>query len=442
MSKVFLRSWGLPGPYEHEVVQLDRYTNGRLEPQLLDTPQSLLAIGNGRSYGDVGLNCGEGAVLAREWDRLIEFDAERGLVTCDSGVTLDRLITTYMPYGWFPAVVPGTRFVTIGGAIANDVHGKNHHRCGSFGDHVEWIDLWRTDRGMIRCSEDAHSDLFRATIGGLGLTGIIVRACLRLRPVNTGYMRVVTTRFATIDEFQALDTDAEAKHEYTVAWLDCLSHGGKIGRGIFYAGDHLQEISPGKIRWPEVPAPKSVPITPPVPLVNRASLAVFNQLYWWRGKEGTSEQSIHPYFFPLDSVLSWNRIYGRSGFYQFQCVLPSSAGADGISAILDIIARSGQGSFLAVLKKFGMRPTPGLLSFPRAGITLALDFPNLGQTTHRLCSALNRIVADSGGALYPAKDALMPAALFQSAYPAWRQLEALRDPRLNSTFWRRVTAPV
>lgn len=442
VGTVALRSWGLPGPFPHEIVPADRYAETGLDqPGVGGTPGSLLAVGNSRSYGDVGLNTGGGAILARDWDRIADFDPADGSVTCEAGVTLDRLIATFLPQGWFPAVVPGTRFVTIGGAIANDVHGKNHHRCGSFGDHVAWIELWRSGQGVIHCSRDEHAELFRATIGGLGMTGVIVRARLRLRQVANGMMRVWTTRFRDLDAFFDLNAQAEARHEYTVAWLDCLSHGGKLGRGVFFAGDHAPAEAAAAGSWPQAPASRTMPLTPPCSLVNRASLAIFNQMYWMRAREGESIQAVYPYFFPLDGLLAWNRIYGRAGFYQFQCVLPPAAGRAGILAILRAIAASGQGSFLAVLKTFGERPAPGLLGFARPGITLALDFPNLGQRTVRLFETLNVIVAAEGGGLYPAKDTLMPAALFQAAYPRWRELEQWRDPRISSTFWRRVTAP-
>lgn len=440
MSRVSLRSWGLPGPYDHVLVSPDRYAPASLPRALAGFSGSVLAIGNGRSYGDVGLNIGAGAILCRDWDRIVSFDPQSGEVIVESGVTLDRLITVFMAQGWFPAVVPGTRFVTVGGAIANDVHGKNHHCQGSFGDHVLWLDLWRSDGSLLRCSRDTNAELFAATLGGLGMTGVVVRACIRLRRIDSGMVRVRTTRFHDIDGFLALNALAEVRHEYTVAWLDCLSHGGRLGRGLFYAGDHAPADEAVQPNWPQPPRARTMPLTPPFSLVNPLSLAAFNQMYWMRAREGDSVQAVYPYFFPLDGLLSWNRMYGRAGFYQYQCVLPHASGREGILAILRAIASAGQGSFLAVLKTFGNRAAPGLLSFARPGITLALDFPNRGESTRTLFSSLNAIVAEHAGALYPAKDALMPASLFQSAYPRWREVEQWRDPRMNSSFWRRVSA--
>lgn len=444
MADISLRSWGLPGPYPHHALVPDIHNLASFDPLrkagASDPRASYLAVGNGRSYGDVGLNPRHGAVLTSGWDRVVQFDPACGTVTCESGLSLGQLIAATLPAGWFPAVVPGTRHVTIGGAIANDVHGKNHHVAGSFGDHVQWIDLWRSDRGRVRCSGSEMPDLFRATLGGLGMTGIILRAGLRLRRVSSGWMQVQTTRFVDLAQFFEINAEREKTHEYTVAWIDCLPHGGRAGRGIYYAATHVDEPAEKKTVVPPQRKPFAMPFAPPWPLINRVTLEAFNFAYWLRANEGESRHPLHPFFFPLDSLQHWNRIYGSQGLYQFQCVVPFQPAPETVQALLEVISRARQGSFLAVLKTFGERVAPGWMSFARPGVTLALDFPNRGFATRRLFDQLASIVREAGGALYPAKDALMPSRLFQEAYPRWEQLEAMRDPRCNSAFWRRVTA--
>lgn len=443
MSQISLRSWGLPGPYPHHALVPDIHNLASFDPWCKAGPSqpyaSYLAIGHGRSYGDVGLNPQQGAVLTHGWDRIVQFDPVCGTVTCESGLTLGQLIAVVLPAGWLPAVLPGTRHVSIGGAIANDVHGKNHHVAGSFGDHVEWIELWRSDRGRVRCSDAESPDLFRATIGGVGMTGIILRAGLRLRRVSSGYMRVQTTRFANLPHFFEINAARERTHEYTVAWIDCLPHRGRSGRGIYYAATHVDEVVDKQIAVSPPRTPLTMPLTPPWSLINRITLEAFNFAYWLRAREGESRQPLYPFFFPLDSLQHWNRIYGRAGFYQFQCVVPLDDAPASIQALLDVIARAGQGSFLAVLKTFGRRAAPGWMSFARPGVTLALDFSNHDPATSGLLGQLSALVLEAGGALYPAKDALMPATLFQQAYPRWRDLAAIRDPKCSSAFWRRVT---
>jgi FAD/FMN-containing dehydrogenase len=439
VNKLPLRSWGLPGPFPHRIAEPDPYRPSDLEALreqagAASPPCSWLAFGQGRSYGDAGLNTDQIAVPTCRWDRIVSFDDADGIVVCESGVTLDRLVAFALPRGWFPAVLPGTRYVTIGGAIANDVHGKNHHAMGSFGDHVEWIELWRSDRGKLRCSREQAPELFHATIAGLGLTGIILRAGLRLRKVSNGWMQVRTLRFSCLEQFLELDKVLSAEHEYTVAWLDCAAAGK---RGIYFAGNHAEQ-APRDMAAPVPPRQLSFGVTPPFSLINRLSGKLFNQAYWSGSKSGDTLQSIYPYFFPLDAIGNWNRIYGPRGFYQYQCVLPGGEPA-AAQAILDAIAASGESVFLAVLKTFGARAAPGWLSFARPGLTLALDFPNRGDSTLALFSRLNAIVSANGGALYPAKDAQMPASLFQSAYPRWAELESMRDPSCSSSFWRRVT---
>lgn len=395
-----------------------------------------LPFGNGRSYGDSCLAASDHVLSTRSLDKLIATDWDRGVVTVEPGLTLGELLTICVPKGWFLRVTPGTQYATVGGAIANDVHGKNHHRQGTFGCHVPRLGLWRSDAGLLNCSAEENPGLYAATIGGLGLTGVIVWAEVQLTPIRSSNIRFVIERFDSIHEFFSLAKELDSVHEFGVAWVDCTAKGAAIGRGVYSAGDFASD---GELQVPP-PRKRTVPFTPPFSLVNSISLRLFNQVNWHRHSRGRRNVSsnFQPFLYPLDGITNWNRIYGRSGFQQYQCVLPPSAAELGTKALLSEIAHSANGSFLAVLKNFGDYPSPGLLSFPRPGVTLAVDFrqePNLGGLFRRL----DAIVREAGGRLYPAKDAHVEAADFQNAYPRWHELEALRDPALNSLFWKRVT---
>lgn len=397
---------------------------------------SVLAHGLGRSYGDVCLNDGGQLLLTRALDRFIDFDAERGVLRCEAGLSLAEILAFALPGGWFLPVTPGTKFVTVGGAIANDVHGKNHHKVGSFGEHVLSLELLRSDGQRIVCSRSENADWFGATIGGLGLTGLITSAELQLRRVRSAMMDVTTTRFGRLSEFFELSRASDATHEYTVAWLDCFARGTSLGRGLFMRANHSdgspQALLSERVRDPRI----SVPFAPPISAVNPLTSRAFNSIYYPWSSVGESRQHYEPYFYPLDGIGQWNRMYGPRGFYQYQCVVPS---AEAIHELIDVVARSGAASFLNVLKAMGPQNSPGWLSFPRPGYTLALDFPNRGTETLRLFETLDRIVLTAGGAIYPAKDARMPGALFRQAYPRWQDVERLRDPKFSSSFWRRVT---
>lgn len=399
-----------------------------------------LPRGNGRSYGDSCLNPDGTLLCTLGLDRFIHFDPANGLLRCEAGVTLDQIIDLVLPCGWFLPVTPGTRFVTVGGAIANDVHGKNHHRTGSFGHHVRAFELLRSDGSRRLCT--AHDDSegwFAATVGGLGLTGMLTWAELQLRRVPGPTLEVENIRFGTLDEFFDLSACSAASHEYSVAWIDCLAGGRRRGRGHFTRADHARALGGERPREPG--GGLAMPFTPPLSLVNKLSLRPFNALYYWRQPARSRRLSSHllPFFYPLDGIANWNRMYGPAGFLQYQCVLPPASARNGTDALLAEISRSGQGSFLAVLKEFGEQPSPGMLSFPRPGTTLALDFPNTGPGLFRLLARLDRIVDEAGGALYAAKDARMPADSFQRAYHRWQAFAAFIDPRFSSGFWRRVT---
>ncbi|GEJ55642.1 FAD-binding oxidoreductase [Anaeromyxobacter diazotrophicus] len=398
---------------------------------------TMLPFGRGRSYGDACLDQGGTLLLTRGLSRFISFDEATGLLACEGGVTLGEILARFAPLGFFPTVVPGTKHVTVGGAIANDIHGKNHHRAGTFGAHVTRLELLRSDGSRRVCSPAEHPELFAATVGGLGLTGLVTWAELRLKRIPSAFIRWETVPFENVDAFFELSARSDTTHEYTVAWIDCLARGDRLGRGLFYRGNHAEApFRAGRRR-----RPVTVPFDLPDAVLNRLTVKAFNALYRWRNR-GAGERLVHyePFFFPLDGVERWNRIYGRSGLMQFQCVLPFDRGLGGVRGVLDAIARSGQGSFLAVLKTFGGLPSPGLLSFPRPGVTVALDFPRRGERTLALFRELEGLVLEQGGALYPAKDLVMSPRMFRAAYPRAPELERLRDPRFESTFWRRVTA--
>lgn len=405
---------------------------------LPDFDGSMLAYGNGRSYGDVCLNDGGTLLHTRGLDRYIDFDPASGVLRCEAGVLFAEILEFAVPQGWFLPVTPGTRYVTVGGAIANDVHGKNHHVAGTFGEHVRRFELLRSDGQRIECSPGRNADLYAATIGGLGLTGVIVWAEFQLRRIACPWMAQETRRFGNLGEFFALSADSERDHAYTVAWVDCAAGGKSFGRGVFIRANHAPPPAAA-----DMPARRqrrlAVPFTPPFSLINPLSLRAFNALYFHRARERRAIVHYEPYFYPLDAIAEWNRIYGPRGFLQYQCVVPPAAAEAAAAELLRVIAASGSGSFLAVLKVFADRAPAGVLSFPRAGTTLALDFPNHGAATFALLDRLDDIVAAAGGAVYPAKDARMSGARFRRYFPRWQSLLPHLDPKFSSGFWRRVT---
>jgi FAD/FMN-containing dehydrogenase len=426
-------SWGRWPRYEQHLVGL----NDRFRP--LPDSRSMLPFGNGRSYGDVCLNDQGTLLLTRGLDRFISFDPASGILECEAGALLSEIIALALPHGWFPAVTPGTALLTVGGAIANDVHGKNHHRAGSFGHHVIEFELQRSDGQLLRCAPDSNRRWFCATIGGLGLTGLIRSARLQLRRVPGPWIAGDSQRFHSLEDFFVLAQKSDSDFEYTVAWLDCAHTGSKLGRGIFMRGNHVSHAAPP----PRVRTSRSFPFTLPVSPINGFSVRCFNELYFRRPAAQSRGTLWHfqPFLFPLDGVLDWNRAYGPRGFFQYQCVLPG-ASADAGEALRDMLGRiaaSGLGSFLVVLKQFGTTPSVGLLSFARAGVTLALDFPNRGAPTLDLLENLDAITRNAGGAVYPAKDARMSASSFQQYFPRWREFSEFIDPNFSSSFWRRVT---
>ena len=397
---------------------------------------TLLPFGNGRSYGDSCLATSDHVLHMRPLNRFIKANWETGLIRAEAGMTLDELLAFAIPRGWFLPVTPGTRFVTLGGALANDVHGKNHHVRGTFGCHVPRFSLIRSDRPPLICSLQENTELYAATIGGLGLTGIIEWLELQLVPITSSLIEATHVRFDSLDEFFALSTELDDKHEFSVAWIDCLARGESTGRGIYMVGDHAQDGPLAVTKQSKL----NVPITPPISAINRLSLRLFNTTYYRSHRAGRhiSRINYEPFFYPLDRILNWNRIYGPRGFQQYQCAIPESNAASATRELLNAISAAHSGSFLAVLKRFGDVKSPGLLSFPMPGATLALDFPQQGEITARLFARLDAIVREAGGRLYPAKDAHMSGEDFRNAYPGFEKLNALSDPVLSSRFWQRL----
>ena len=411
-------SWGrYPAAAHAAEIPIAWRSEARLPPQ-----RPVLAFGQGRSYGDVCLNDGGTLLRTGGLDRFIDFQA--GVLRCEAGVTLRQILDFAVPRGWFLPVVPGTEQVSVGGAIANDIHGKNHHRAGTFGGHVRRLELLRSD-GRVECAPG--DPLFAATVGGLGLTGLVTWAEIALMPVPGPAIQVESIPFAGLDQFFALSDESDARSAYTVAWLDVLS---ASHRGVFFRGDAIE----GEARPPRLRA--SVPFD--LPLVNGFTVRAFNAAYSAANRLAAGRKRVHyrPFFFPLDGVGRWNRLYGKRGLLQFQCVVPTR---DGIRAVLDAAARLHAGSPITVLKKFGDLPSPGMLSFPRPGFTVAIDLANRGEETFAHYQRLEQLVMVAGGALYPAKDARMSAESFARSYPRLAEFTPLVDPAFSSSFWRRVS---
>ncbi|MBV8659038.1 MAG: FAD-binding oxidoreductase [Burkholderiales bacterium] len=429
-----ISSWGRLSADLHDVICL---TNPmRVAEQLAQDADKGpgVAYGMGRSYGDACLNPNGRLWKTTGLGYLIAFDDHTGRLTCEAGVLLRDIQQVLVPRGWMLPVTPGTQLLTVGGAIANDVHGKNHHVRGSFGDHVLSLKLVRTDGQVIVCGPQSSPDWFAATVGGLGLTGVIIEAEIQLQRIAGPWLNTETVPYTSLDAFFGMADSAEAGWEHTVSWVDCLA--GAAGRGLFMRGNHADAS--------DRPVPSSrnqtMPFTPPVSLVNTLSLRPFNLAYYHLKRWKAERAVVHyePFFYPLDRLLEWNRMYGPKGFFQYQSVVPREVGRDAVQAMLREIARAGDGSFLAVLKTFGQRQAVGMLSFPRPGVTLALDFPNRGERTLKLLSNLDAIVRESAGRIYPAKDARMPRDLFEAGYPKLNEFLKYRDPGISSGLSRRL----
>lgn len=395
-----------------------------------------LAIGLRRSYGDTALFQGGRLVDMRRLDRFIALDPVTGLLRAEAGLSLGALLTICVPQGWFVPVTPGTRQVTLGGAVANDVHGKNHHVMGTFGRHVLAFTLLRSDRGLVEVTPENEPELFAATIGGLGLTGVILDVTLQLTPIVSAHLDAESLPLGRLADFYALDGESTLGFEHTVAWVDCTRQGDRVGMGVYTRANWAKEGGLIPHQMGQIPFPLETPGW----VINRLSLGAFNRFYRAVQLARTSKARAHyaKIFYPLDAIGDWNRVYGRRGFYQYQCVLPKGESELAIGEILRHVARSGEGSALVVLKAFGEARSPGLMSFPRPGHTLALDFRNRGSLTLALMASLDAIVRQAGGALYPAKDGRMSRDMLDLGYPQFQRLLASRDPACGSDFLARM----
>ncbi len=431
------RSWG--GMMGHEDRSLSIHWKQDIIPAL-QSDQHFLCYGLGRSYGDSCLSAQGTALVMNPLDKLRSFDAHTGLLSAEAGLSLHHLLDFAVPRGWFIPVSPGTKYVTLGGALANDIHGKNHHVRGTIGCHVTELELIRSSGEAILCSLTRERDLFCATIGGLGLTGIISWCTIQLIPIESALIDTECIKTSGLEDFFKLEDDSAKDWEYTVSWIDCMAKGRSLGRGIFIRGNHARAGNPAAEYAKQSQLKLSIPLQAPTWLLNSWSIRAFNEAYYHKQQRRLSktQSAIDPFFYPLDMVLHWNRLYGKPGLLQYQCVIDSHRQED-LSHIFHIIAHSGQGSFLAVLKKFGAVPSPGMLSFPREGYTLSLDFQNQGDKSRELFQKLDAVVEAAGGRLYPAKDALMSPELFQKGYPNWEKFRSFVDPKFTSLFWQRVS---
>lgn len=426
-------SWGrFPKVENSEVIKvmwLDQI------PDFSHINKPVLAYGLGRSYGDSCLNSSGKLIDISGLNRFISIDFEDGIIEAEAGVTLADILNIAVPQQWFLPVTPGTKFVTLGGAVANDVHGKNHHVAGTFGNHVLSFDLLRSDGKLMHCSPTENSDFFHATIGGLGLTGLITKVKIKLQKISSPYLDVSYIKFDDLDEFFDINNENDKKFDYTVSWIDCTLTGSRLGRGIYSGGNFaMVEKENKKVR----DNPPAFPFD--YPFINSFTVKLFNILYYNKQIDKKVRTLVHyePFFYPLDAIGNWNRAYGKDGFLQYQFVVPHENGKEAVKDILKNVARSGLSSFLTVLKTFGNVKSPGMLSFPAPGITLAIDFRMTGNYTLSVLEKLDKIVRDNGGKIYPAKDARMKGDDFRIFYPNWKDFSKFIDEKFTSDFWTRV----
>jgi FAD/FMN-containing dehydrogenase len=422
-----LAGWGRYPRHESELLSPATAESSRAA---LAAASGIVARGNGRAYGDAAI--GQRTTLAtRGLDRMRAFDPATSRLTVEAGVLLGDILEAFVPRGLFPPVVPGTKFVTVGGMIASDVHGKNHHRDGGFGSNVDWLRLALPGGEVVTCSPGEDADLFWATVGGMGLTGTILEAAFRLKPIETGWMRQETVVASDLDEAMAALVRSDG-FTYSVAWIDCLARGASLGRSLVYMAEHatlrdLEELGPKPDAFPPARSGRlAIPIDFPAFALTRPTVAAFNALYFRNGARQAGRPFLvgwDPYFFPLDGIASWNRMYGRRGFVQHQCVIPDAVARQVLGDLLERISGRGNASFLAVLKRLGA--SSGTMSFPFPGYTLALDL-QVDDNVFGLLDEVDRIVVEAGGRLYLAKDARQSRQTFEAGYPGLQRFRELR----------------
>jgi len=413
MMKKIIANWG-----NYPTMETDERSFSFPEQlkQTLSQTDHFIARGNGRCYGDASLE--KFTISTLKYDKILSFDTEKGIFECQAGLTLDKILEVIVPKGWFLPVTPGTKFITVGGAVASDVHGKNHHVDGSFSAHVLEMDVVLASGETVTCSNSINSDLFWATCGGMGLTGIITRVKFDLKKIETSYIRQKQVKAKNLEEVLHL-FEKYQHYTYSVAWIDCLKKGDGFGRSILILGEHakLEDLDEDKTRDPlRLPRKKQItfPFNLPSFVLNQFTVKAFNLLYYGKNlkPEINNIVSYEPFFYPLDAILHWNRGYGKKGFVQYQFVLPLES-KEGLIEILKRISEEGLGSFLAVLKVFGKQND--LISFPTEGYTLALDFP-VRDGLFKFLDELDKIVLKYNGRLYLSKDARMNSEIFWSSY--------------------------
>lgn len=381
----------------------------------------VIARGNGRCYGDSALSTK--IVSSLRLNRFISFDKQNGILECEAGILLSEVLTVIVPQGYFLPVTPGTKLITVGGAIAADIHGKNHHKEGCFGHYVHSFKLIDNTGTIKECSRTQNHELFKQTVGGMGLTGIIVSARFSLKRIETSFIKQKSQKASCLEDAMKIFEDT-AGYTYSVAWVDCLASGNKLGRSLVMAGEHaaINDLPDSKKDKPLVlhNEPKlNFPFYTPAWLLNKYSIQAFNFLYYNKQFSQTTDTVIHydPYFYPLDAINNWNKLYGTPGFTQYQFVIPFESSKSGLKEIFKLIAKSGEGSFLAVLKTMGASNPNSIMSFPFPGYTLALDF-KVSEKVFKLLNELDKIVEEHQGRLYLAKDARMSSAFFKRTYKA------------------------
>lgn len=406
------------GNYPAIITEENLFSTNEQLRKLLESNHTFIARGNGRCYGDASL--ASNTICSLKFDKVISFDSTHGIFECQSGITLDQVLEIIVPLGWFIPVSPGTKFITIGGAVASNIHGKNHHIDGNFSNHILEMDVMLANGSLLNCSAEKYPDLFAATCGGMGLTGIITRVKFRLKKIETAYIRQRQIKAKNLEDVIQLFNEYR-HYTYSMAWIDCLKSGQGFGRSILIVGENagLEELSSRQQTNPlKLPEKKHLafPFNFPSFMLNPYSIKAFNFLYYHKNtqREINNTISYEPFFYPLDAILHWNRGYGRKGFVQYQFVLPLETSKKGLIDILTRINKKGLGSFLAVLKLFGKQES--LFSFPMEGYTLALDFP-VRKGLFEFLDELDNAVMDYGGRLYLTKDARMKAEVFWNSYP-------------------------
>ena len=435
--------WGRYPVQRCELVRPERHAD------LWSEAPTLLARGQGRSYGDAALNAGGRVVLTERINRFLTFDREQGVLRAEAGVTLAELLTLTVPRGWFPLVTPGTKHVSLGGCVAADVHGKNHHHDGTFACGVRELELVTADGRRLRCSAQENAEAFRATVGGMGLTGIVGEVELQLRPIESAYIRARHLPASNLEQMFHLLQQADQESQYSVAWVDLTSRDAALGRGVVMSGDHAarDELSGGRRLTPlRLPTHKvrNIPVDMPGWLLNKLSIRAFNSRYFRR--EGSRNAPFlvdyDTFFYPLDTLDNWNRLYGRRGFVQYQCVVPTATALEALQQVLQRLIDSGHPAFLGVLKRMGAAGG-GYLSFPLHGYTLAMDLPMKGAATLALLDVFDAIVLPHGGRVYLAKDARLAPESFRAMYPqldTWQRVRRELDPQgvFSSSLSRRL----